>query len=339
MRSSIWTTRLVLPPLWSNREKDHSHRWRHTWKMETKHRPSTDDDGVKQCFVLTKITSKRVPGYIWTRKRIPYHTEIQNMIFVRVRCVEFDWAGLVWVEVLFAITLINTVISQNRNAILCGGWMKLIQYWLELLVWLNLIVCFRRRYGNQTPAIDGHGDPWMATGKAKNKSKSNEQTRTTEVTYNRLATHQHKPDIFNKTEKKESKTKTAETTRDSNGTYIHLADRVVTCFNDLLVSSTCPTIFFFVDATENSKGGGVAAEMCGSQTGLWTITGQHIIYCSYLTHQNEVTFVGGISQRPKIELFLFNGLFRIRGPISAWEGGREGGREVLINEEARVAAS
>ena len=50
------------------------------------------------------------------------------MIFVRVRCVEFDWAGLVWVEVLFAITLINTVISQNRNAILCGGWMKLIQY-------------------------------------------------------------------------------------------------------------------------------------------------------------------------------------------------------------------
>ena len=31
-------------------------------------------------------------------------------------------------------------------------------------------------------------------------------------------------------------------------------------------------------------------------------------------------------------------LFRVRGPISTREGGREGGREVL-NEEARVAAS
>ena len=31
------------------------------------------------------------------------------------------------------------------------------------------------------------------------------------------------------------------------------------------------------------------------------------------------------------------GLVRIRGPISTWEGGREGGREVL-HEEARVAA-
>ena len=34
-------------------------------KMETKHRPSTDDDGVKQCFALPKITSKRVPEGVY----------------------------------------------------------------------------------------------------------------------------------------------------------------------------------------------------------------------------------------------------------------------------------
>ena len=66
---------------------------------------------------------------------------------------------------------------------------------------------------------------------------------------------------------------------------------------------------------------------------------QHILYCcSYLGHQNEVAFVGGISEyRPKSEPFVFIRLFRIRGPISTCEGGRKGGREVL-NEEARVAA-
>ena len=29
--------------------------------METKHRPSTGDDGVKHCFALPKTTRKRVP--------------------------------------------------------------------------------------------------------------------------------------------------------------------------------------------------------------------------------------------------------------------------------------
>ena len=59
---NIWTTRKVSIALWSRTEKDHAHRWRHTWKMETKHRPSTEDDGVKHyCFALPKITSERVP--------------------------------------------------------------------------------------------------------------------------------------------------------------------------------------------------------------------------------------------------------------------------------------
>ena len=62
-------------------------------------------------------------------------------------------------------------------------------------------------------------------------------------------------------------------------------------------------------------------------------------YCSYLSHQNEVTFVGGIPERrPKSELFVFIRLFHIRRPISTWKGRREGGREVQ-NEEARVAAN
>ena len=34
-------------------------------KMETKHRPSTDNDGVKHCFVLPEVTSKRVPEGIY----------------------------------------------------------------------------------------------------------------------------------------------------------------------------------------------------------------------------------------------------------------------------------
>ena len=49
--------------------------------------------------------------------------------------------------------------------------------------------------------------------------------------------------------------------------------------------------------------------------------------CFYLGYQNEVTFIGGISERrPKSEPFVFVRLFRIRGPKSTWEGGREGGR-------------
>ena len=59
--------RLVL--LWLSREKDHAHRWRHIYKMETKHRPSTYDDGVKHYFALLKITSKWVSGYVWREHR------------------------------------------------------------------------------------------------------------------------------------------------------------------------------------------------------------------------------------------------------------------------------
>ena len=49
-------------------------------------------------------------------------------------------------------------------------------------------------------------------------------------------------------------------------------------------------------------------------------------YCSYLGHQNEVTSVRGISEHPKSEPIVFIRIFRIRGPISTWERGREGGR-------------
>ena len=47
-------------------------------------------------------------------------------------------------------------------------------------------------------------------------------------------------------------------------------------------------------------------------------------YCSYLGHQNEVIFVGENSEsHPKSGPFIFMRLFRIRGPISTWEGVRE----------------
>ena len=50
-------------------------------------------------------------------------------------------------------------------------------------------------------------------------------------------------------------------------------------------------------------------------------------YCSYLGHQNEVTFVGRISERPKSEPFAFIRLFLIRGPCLFGKDGRmkEGG--------------
>ena len=47
-------------------------------------------------------------------------------------------------------------------------------------------------------------------------------------------------------------------------------------------------------------------------------------YCSYLGHQNEVIFVGENSEsHTKSGPFIFMRLFRIRGPISTWEGVRE----------------
>ena len=118
-----------------------------------------------------------------------------------------DWF---WVEVLSAITLINNFAEEGRNM---------------------------EAKHRQT---DGRRYPWIATGKAKNKHRTNEQTRTTEVTAkNRLATHQYKQE-FRKTEKKRKlRLYQVETTRDLNihTRYIHLVDRVVTCFNDLLVAS------------------------------------------------------------------------------------------------------
>ena len=52
-------------------------------------------------------------------------------------------------------------------------------------------------------------------------------------------------------------------------------------------------------------------------------------HCFYMDHQNEVNVAEVISERgPKSVFFVFIGLFRIRGPISTWEGRREGGRGV-----------
>ena len=62
--------------------------------------------------------------------------------------------------------------------------------------------------------------------------------------------------------------------------------------------------------------------------------------CFYLGYQNEVTFIGGISERrPKSEAFVLLCSFVFVGIISSREGGREGRREVLLSEAARVAAS
>ena len=55
----------------------------------------------------------------------------------------------------------------------------------------------------------------------------------------------------------------------------------------------CPTRFV-VDATENSKEGGGAAEV--PRLG-YEQNQKATYYCSYLGHQNEFTFVGGISER------------------------------------------
>ena len=88
-----------------------------------------------------------------------------------------------------------------------------------------------------------------------------------------------------------------------------------------------------------AKEGSIAAEMCSSQTGFYEQNKKETYYCSYLGHQNEVNFVGGISERrPKGDRFVFIRLFRIRGPISPWEGGREG-RTGVLNEEAGVVGS
>ena len=78
---------------------------------------------------------------------------------------------------------------------------------------------------------------------------------------------------------------------------------------------------------------GVAAEVCSSQTGLWTIK-KVTYYCSCLGHQNEVIVVGGISERrPKSEHFVFiaSRIVRIVGLYLLGKEGRE-----LLNEERVV---
>ena len=65
---------------YSSRWNDHAHRKGEGIhkKMETKHRPSTDDDGVKHCLALPKITSKMCPrlhimerGSVWLVNLFP----------------------------------------------------------------------------------------------------------------------------------------------------------------------------------------------------------------------------------------------------------------------------
>ena len=57
-------------------------------------------------------------------------------------------------------------------------------------------------------------------------------------------------------------------------------------------------------------------------------------------HQNEVTLVGGISQRPESDQLVFVRSFVFAGLYLLWkEGGRKGGRKGVVNAESQVAAS
>ena len=78
------------------------------------------------------------------------------------------------------------------------------------------------------------------------------------------------------------------------------------------VKMLCPTRFV-VDATETVKKEAWRTK-CGAPRLGYEQNQKATYYCSYVGCQNEITFVGGISERPKSEI------------------------EVL-NEEARVAAS
>ena len=79
------------------------------------------------------------------------------------------------------------------------------------------------------------------------------------------------------------------------------------------VNMFCSTRFV-VDATENSKEGGVAADVCSSQTGLWTKSIGNVLLL-LPGSPNEVTFfVGGISERRSINT--------IHHPIFQWEAMR-----------------
>ena len=87
----------------------------------------------------------------------------------------------------------------------------------------------------------------------------------------------------------------------------------------------CPTRFV-VDATETAKK--AWRPKCAAPRLGYEQKQKATYYCSYLGHHNDVTFVGGISERrPKSEPFVFIRPFRIRGPISTWEGWREGGKK------------
>ena len=74
---------------------------------------------------------------------------------------------------------------------------------------------------------------------------------------------------------------------------------------------------FVVDATENTAKQEARRPTCAAPRLDEQNQKAKYYYCSYLGRQNEVTSVGGISERrPKSEPFVFIRLFRIRGSIS-----------------------
>ena len=77
--SRYWILLIVSTWYYASRRNDHAHRTGEGThkKMETKHRPWTDDDGVKHCLTLPKITSKMCPrlhtkrGSVWVVNFFP----------------------------------------------------------------------------------------------------------------------------------------------------------------------------------------------------------------------------------------------------------------------------
>ena len=59
---------------------------------------------------------------------------------------------------------------------------------------------------------------------------------------------------------------------------------------------------------------------------------QRIIVLTWVTKMRSLSSLNVVQKVP----FVFSRVFRVRGPTSTWEAGKEGGRETL-NEEARVA--
>ena len=83
------------------------------------------------------------------------------------------------------------------------------------------------------------------------------------------------------------------------------------------VNMLCPR--FVVDATENSKEGGVAAEVCSSQTGLWFCTLLRDVYARILVRTYSFLFpffhpIGYL--RPSFFSLLLIVVTQIRGHIA-----------------------